>query len=251
MAEDARDILMRIEKTPMDFIESECRAVIEANPKVGVKDPLANGFTHQSLGGGRKTNYFSIDDFTFPVGLIDTDGGNPQSKQQQAQMGQMQEHLAKMQEMMTKMGGEKGSSQKKSSEFTAFMNKGRGAPTYPADLEQMSVTKKMDVSSTKIFDLCNKSTTVYGACILKRKAIGDNSLRGYLRIDFRQLLITDLNWDDGDVIKEDFKFVCRAATVTYCMSTMTTDGSFTGTKLIQLPPQSWNVPNVTPPSNSQ
>jgi type VI protein secretion system component Hcp len=40
-------------------------------------------------------------------------------------------------------------------------------------------------------------------------------LQGYFRIDFTDVLLTDLDWDDGDTIKETAKFVCRQIQIQY------------------------------------
>ncbi|HKM64968.1 MAG TPA: type VI secretion system tube protein Hcp [Acidisphaera sp.] len=229
MAEDARDILMKLEITEGNCVDAECSAVIEASPTLGVKDALADGFEHQSLVGGAQVNYFAIDDFTFPVGL------KPDSEPDKLAEA-LNKHLASQ-------GKDKVPTK---SEFTRFMEGGHagisGKQSYPANLDQMSIIKKLDVSSTGIFRLCKESKTLFGASILKRKAIGGDSLRGYLRIDFFEVLITDLGWDNADVVKEDFKFVCRKATVRYCMETLTTDlRPRSLPKLVQIAEETWSV----------
>ena len=43
----------------------------------------------------------------------------------------------------------------------------------------------------------------------------DSGPKAYLRIDFTDLLITELDWDEGEVIKEKYKFVCRGVKMQY------------------------------------
>ena len=285
MAEDSRDVLMTLEITKGNFVPAECTSVIEAAPANGIKDALADGFTHQSQHGNKKTNYFSIEDFTFPVALADeTDAkdqmtaekakGADREKEVTKQFGKqfadlhernanLQQQIEDLHDRLAAVEGRKGSAGRKGSnsatslsdlklpetkepvEYSRFMSQGRSAmraKTYPADLDQISISKQMDQSSTTIFSLCRDSKTLYGASLLKRKAIGMESLRGYLRIDFFDVLITDLNWDEDDVVKEKFKFVCRRAVVQYAIETMTTDPQYKGAaKLIKLPSREWNV----------
>jgi type VI protein secretion system component Hcp len=105
-----------------------------------------------------------------------------------------------------------------SGSFSRFMNKGRmaaGAGSYSSDLEPVSISKLMDASSLQLLDMCLKSTTIDSAVIIKRRGVGADFLRTYLRVEFTDLLITDFNWDEDDVIKEKIKFVCRKAQVQY------------------------------------
>ena len=237
MAEDLRDILMKLEVTTGLHIEAECTAIIEANPKIGAKDELASGFTAQNLAGGRRTNYFSIDEFTFPLALIDADDEEDSETRRQRQ------HEEKLQMLLEASQEGKGMRARRKTEFTRFMTQGRRTArerSYPADLEQITITKRFDVSSTNIFRLCKDNKTLFGASILKRKPIGDQSLRTYLRLDFTDVLITDLSWEDGDFVKEQFKFVCRKAEVTYCMEGPSTD-TRTAPKLCKMPTTSWSV----------
>jgi len=246
MAEDLRDILMKIEISKGKHIEAECTAVIEANPKVGAKDVLANSFTMQSLEGGRKTNYFAVDEFTFPLALIDVDDEEDEDRRRQRRQGEDIEEL----KAMVKAGADgKGMRPRRKPEFTTFMTGGSGGRkrSYPADLEQVTITKRFDVSSLTLFKHCRDSKTLFGASIIKRRPIGDQSLRTYLRIDFEDVLITDLSWEDDDIVREQFKFVCRKAEVTYCMEGASTD-SVASTKLIQLQPRSWSMLNLKPTS---
>ena len=38
---------------------------------------------------------------------------------------------------------------------------------------------------------------------------------GYLRIDFRDVLLTGLAWDDGDMVTERITFICKAMRLRY------------------------------------
>jgi type VI protein secretion system component Hcp len=82
-------------------------------------------------------------------------------------------------------------------------------------MEPISVTRKMDAGSIQLFDSCQNIMILDKAIILKRRALGADALQTYMRIDFTNLLITDLDWQEDDVIKETFKFICREVKIQY------------------------------------
>ena len=89
-----------------------------------------------------------------------------------------------------------------------------------------------------LFDACINSTTLNSAVLIKRRGGGGKELRTYLRIEFTDLLITDFNWDEDDVIKEKIKFVCRKAHVQYSIE------NNDGTLKPAGQPRKWSVQNL-------
>jgi type VI protein secretion system component Hcp len=80
------------------------------------------------------------------------------------------------------------------------------------------------MASPVMFQDCGKATPYAYAAIVQRKVVGgglantdgSSSLMSYLRIDFKDVVITQLSWnsqDDG--IKETFQIVCAQAAVQY------------------------------------
>ena len=218
MADDTRDILMKMMQGPVP-VDSECKAVIAKG------DTLASGFMSSipSNRGGTRPNYFAIKDFTFQVALSG-DGaakGAAAAQNEQSKLA-MQEIEKKLKDRSPELAGLQLNAPKNSAEFQRFMANGRAdmrVKTYPADLEAISVTKELDATSLTLLKGCVTSVTFKNATLLKRKATGDNELRTYLRIDFTDLLITEFNWDEDEVVTEKFKFVCRKAIVQYAVET--------------------------------
>ncbi len=87
---------------------------------------------------------------------------------------------------------------------------------YPVVLEPFSFTRLMDKASPIFFQNCCNSVSFDSATLVKRKVTGASLvLQAFLRIDFSNVLIIGLDWDDGNVVKEKCKFICRGVTVQY------------------------------------
>jgi type VI protein secretion system component Hcp len=111
-------------------------------------------------------------------------------------------------------------------------------PPYRLQMDEFSITRLYDKASPVLFEKCCNSDSIVSASLVKRKLIGADMLRGFLRIDFDDLLLTHIEWENGDVVKETFKFVFRKITVTY-----RTVSYAKGSNLPQLktmPTVSWN-----------
>jgi type VI protein secretion system component Hcp len=289
MAEDSRDVLMKLEMTPGKSLPAECTAVISA------EDPMARGFRGTNTAGNLiRGNYFSIEDFTFDAGISDRGGADPDAQQAQNTRNQvnsvaqqvnrsfaathnlianahsliatLEQRVAQLESIIAGMpagrglsvgrnGGRtggaggfgnagdagryevKGGSGAETNAFNRFLTEGRNflkreKRSYHSDLEPISITKRMDLSSPTLFDSMRNSFKFHAATIIRRKAIGGQMLRTYLRIDFGDVMITELNWDDDDVIKETFKFVCRSASVRYAIETPSTDPGRRGSAVL-------------------
>jgi type VI protein secretion system component Hcp len=282
VAEDDRDILMKLEMTAGNYVPSECSSMVTS------ADKLASGFTGSTaVGSSASGNYFAVEDFTFDVGITEPgqmDALKAQQQQSNEQTTQVVKQVNKavgslqsqitaliarcqsLEQRLAEVTGGKASSGgggngnttasvdsislsaggKETGAFGRFLSEGRSftrkGKAYPSDLDAVSITRRMDISSTTLFDCCKKSFKFKSATILKRKAIGGSVLRGYLRIDFKDVMLTELNWDDDEVIKETFKFVCREATVQYAMETPPSGKFSQGMAIMKpIPPETWSL----------
>jgi type VI protein secretion system component Hcp len=91
---------------------------------------------------------------------------------------------------------------------------------YPLDFDKFSFERVIDSASPIFFQACCTSQTFDSAVLVKRLAQGGVAGGGqpsaaYLRIDFTKVLITGINWDDGDVVKEKCEFICQGMKITY------------------------------------
>jgi type VI protein secretion system component Hcp len=230
MADESRDVLMKIVLNGT-AIPAECSAAVSSN------DTLASGFTSASSANQWKGNYFSVQDFQMEIGLLGDSAGTEVQKQEA-----LQEQFKQLWEaQQTNAEGKPLMARASAGEYARFMNSGRSATrakSYSANLEPVSITKMMDASSLTLFKACINSTTLDSAVLIKRRGGGAKHLRTYLRIEFTNLLITDFNWDEDDVVKEKIKFVCREAKVQYAIEN--DDGT------LQKPaqPRKWSVLNL-------
>jgi type VI protein secretion system component Hcp len=80
----------------------------------------------------------------------------------------------------------------------------------------------MDTASPLLVQRCFQSKPYVSAALVMRKVGGtqfgsDSTIAAlpFLRIDFSTVLITSVDWDAGDVVKEKCSFVCRGVKVKY------------------------------------
>lgn len=88
------------------------------------------------------------------------------------------------------------------------------------EFDRFSFSRAIDSASPVFFEACCSSRTFDSAVLVKRLSQGDHRsgavpALGYLRIDFRKVLIVGVNWDDGDVVMERCEFICQGLTVAY------------------------------------
>jgi type VI protein secretion system component Hcp len=222
MAEDSRDVLMQL--VPGQGRNSLTTIPSESQADIGKDDTLATNFT---AAGKSDANFFSIQDFTFQVALSSSDTAAKAGavmKENQAQTQQQMKALEKQIASAKVPGLENfklgGSGTSGSSSFSRFMSGGARAlrgKTYPADLEAITIVKQLDATSPTLLKACLDSTTFKSGTVLKRKATGSSELRTFLRMDFVDLMIIDFAWEEDDVVKETFKFICRGAAVQYAI----------------------------------
>jgi type VI protein secretion system component Hcp len=88
--------------------------------------------------------------------------------------------------------------------------------SFPVDMEPFSFTRLIDRASPLLFENCANSISFASATLVKRKVTGQKlALQAFLRMDFKDVLIVGISWDDGDILKEKCKFICRGVTVQY------------------------------------
>lgn len=94
--------------------------------------------------------------------------------------------------------------------------------TYQPEISPVEITRGIDVASTFLLDYCIRREVLKSATLIKRKAAGGMLADGtmtsgeiYLRFDFDTVLITKIDWDEDDPVKEKLQFISRAVTVSY------------------------------------
>jgi type VI protein secretion system component Hcp len=202
MAEDNRDMLMMFKG-----VGGEARSVVDTD------DPLAKDFT--------AGNFFEIKDFKFGVNQVDSGGSGSGAKptltdeHKKAGYQQKPDGTIVDKEGKTIPGGTVSSPK-----FTNFVT-GKGKTSYPSDLDPFEFTRFIDIATLSLFQGLTTLKTFPTVSLVKRKAMGavltsdTSALRGYLRLDFTDVLVISLDWDEDDVIKETVKFICRGVKVRY------------------------------------
>lgn len=87
---------------------------------------------------------------------------------------------------------------------------------YPVEFDTFSFTRLIDSASPVFFQACCATNSFDSATLVKRVSIGaDKPATGFLRLDFKEVLITGIDWDDGEVLNETCKFICKAFSLQY------------------------------------
>jgi len=182
------DILMRIKKDGAYLgVAGESQTSIDKN------DELTKDFT--------PGKYVEIEDFDFGISLVDKDTSDDEETEQKGKDG-------------------KPKKKSKDGKFYKFTTSSADVGAlYPVTIDEVSVSRQMDSSSPVLLTSCFNTKSLQQICIVKRKVAGGASKLDnipYLRLEFDNVLITDLSWEVGDqIMKEKLKFVCRKITMKY------------------------------------
>jgi type VI protein secretion system component Hcp len=186
------EILMKIESSPGKAIAAECQLIVDP------EDTLMKDFSDGK--------YYQIENFSFSAGLQEEPKppapgpppGNNQPVHGTTAKPEKVKAKAKFAKWRNERAGEGGSAR------------------YPLEVEPVSFTRLMDQASTVLFEGLCKSQTFASATIVRRMSTGDGAGgKAYLRLDFTDVMIVGLDWDEEDVIKEKYKFVCRGVKVQF------------------------------------
>jgi type VI protein secretion system component Hcp len=203
MADDkTNDILMR-------FVQSNGQSVDgEAQSEVDYTDLLMLDF--------KDGKFFQVEDFSMGIEVSDEDPGKDNINT--AKVGTASAALQPSGPSI-KFGRWKSATRAEAKDIK-----------YPVQMDPFSFTRTIDKASLIFFESCVKSYSFKQATMVKRKVTGSagakdalitislgglSGLSGFLRLDFYDVLITSLQWDDGETIKEKGKFVFRRMTIQY------------------------------------
>lgn len=211
MANDVTDVLMTF-IAGSKGVPAECRSTWEPS------DSMRESF---QLGC-----FFEIEDFSFSGGLEPDDsgeGGANGSSMRNTGGGTLsfsdRERKA-LEKDPSKVANLLAGKSKTPGKFAKYIDD----PTKfkaKVDLQEISITRQIDKASPKFLDACLLQRPYSSAVIVKRKVVGgigaSNTvhLMGFLRMEFDDPLITSVEWDDGETVKEKLKFVYRGLTVIY------------------------------------
>jgi type VI protein secretion system component Hcp len=193
MANDkSNDILMKFEMLNGQAVDGEAQSQLDS------RDMLLKDF--------KPGKFFQVEDFAFGVEVSDEDPGTDSINAVKGASANLQAKGPKI-----KFGRWKSA---KTSEAADIK--------YPVQMDPFSFTRVIDKASMTLFDSCINSISFKSATLIKRKITGHHrdtteltGLQTFLRIDFTDVLLISLEWDDGDAIKEKGKFVYRGMEIQY------------------------------------
>lgn len=97
---------------------------------------------------------------------------------------------------------------------------------YGCDLEEVTISRKVDCMSLELLELCGKQQAIDYIIVVRRKPVGTSrggstsnsgpkEFKAYLRYKFSEVLLTGVEWEDGEVVKEKVKFIYRTIETKY------------------------------------
>lgn len=196
------DMVMKfVQKRPAGPLYSEC--TLEKDPK----DPFMLDFT-QAPTDQDYSDFFQITKFDFGVEVKDED----QTKDKLATGSSAGPSVPKPFDMAK--AAVKGSFVSWRSATDAQLKQGK--IKYPLEFETFSFSRVIDAATPTFFESCLTSRTFESATLVKRVGVDHvkNPL-GFLQIKFNEVLIIGLDWDDGGLVTENCKFICRGFKLQY------------------------------------
>jgi type VI protein secretion system component Hcp len=192
----------------------------EALTKYNQSDDMMQDFKPQ--------RYCELQDFSFGIGLEDNEGGDDDRGEtgtdgaDENKLHGSDDGNASSRPKSGKSDG--GKSRKKVKKFKTFMETGMIPPSasnpnrggYEITLDEITITRQLDRMSVPLVKLWFDQTPLDYIIVVRRKFTGNPAYHeAFLRIKFTDVLITAIDWKDGDSISETMKFVYRGATVAY------------------------------------
>jgi type VI protein secretion system component Hcp len=201
MDQNKTDLIMKFVLERQDVL-AECALQIDRD------DPLMNDFKPADYKD--YSNFFEVTNFDFSLSVEDNDeSSNPAS---QAVNHSLRPTTARIRNMPAPPFARVRSATDSEAQ--------KIASTYPPKFGGASFERLIDRASPTFFMSCCTSKTFDSAVLVKRLSqgeIGGKSLpsQGYLRIEFYKVLITDISWDDGELVKEKCEFTCHSMKLIY------------------------------------
>lgn len=206
MPEDNNDLLLSFRRDKDgSYVTAECGAIVNPGDALIRPDDYKNDF--------RPGNFFEAQDFSFGAGLVDphdTDGVAANSKQHKDLVAALLKAGTKLPPGLAK------SADAGFKDWRYKLVSPTHASGYPVDLQEVSFSRLMDEASVQLFRACSYSEMFRTVTAIKRTITGEGQgMRSFMRMRFTDVLITDLKWDDDEVVKESIQFICRGVEVVY------------------------------------
>jgi type VI protein secretion system component Hcp len=192
------DMVMQfVRKNGGGAVYAEC--ALDKDPK----DEFMNGFTPQTY--DTYSDFFEITKFAFGIEVKDEDAAkkNPAANQHK--------HPSH-----DKGGKDNPKTKGAFMSWRAATDSDIKNIQYPLEPDKFSFDRLIDSASIDFFEACCTSQTFEKAILVKRVSTdATKPQQGFLKMVFYQVMITGLNWDDGEMLNETCEFVCRGFEVFY------------------------------------
>ena len=203
---DSIDVLMTF------LAESTGPVAGEGTSKWDPTDPMMEDF--------QEGYFFEVDDFDFGIGLGDSEsdrGGRGSGSSSSGNLGDNSLHGPPGRDGAS---GTPNAGGKSGSKFGKYIECPRNDYSwewaFKPEIKEITITKQVDISSARFVRSCLTYGNFQKAVLVKRKFTDRISLqRAFLRLEFKEPLITGVEWDEGDIIREKLKFICRGIVIAY------------------------------------
>jgi type VI protein secretion system component Hcp len=214
MANDGNDILMQLQTDDGSGLQAECQTEVNTDLDDYVWD-YYNG------------TFFEIKDFSLGFKIEDRDStkdGSGKGASGQALVHGSGRPLIGAGLNRTSPGSTLAAKQEKEAKSaqgifsrwkSATADDLRGMKRYPCKPDEFELTRDYDKASSILFRSCCDSVPFKSASMVKRKVVGGDKLRGYLRLEFEDVLITHVGWQNGEVLQEKVRFMFRKIRIRY------------------------------------
>lgn len=212
MDESSTDLIMRFVMKGGQDVLAEC-ALDKAED-----DDLMDKFEPSDY--DTYSNFFEITDFDFGIEVDPEERSQNALSQTQRPMMTSGGGIGGTSRLPQQQGGQNGRGPRiKQDEWSRWRSVPgdeykKIAKKYQVDAQKMSFSRVIDRASPLFFESCCNSKPFDKAVIVKRVSRGmvnGKSLLpiSYLKIEFGDVLITGVDWTDGDLVKEKIEFICR------------------------------------------
>lgn len=201
---ESNDVLMTFIDNNGRGVAAECTSVWDHDDTDMMKD-FEDG------------KFFQVDDFDFGVSLGDSEDSGSESggSSAAADLGGNSLHAPPGRDgAPAAQNAEKKKAKSSSKRFAKYLE--GGDIEFKPEVKEITITKQVDISSVRLLQSCLTYGKFQKAVLVKRKFTGGFAFHeAFLRIEFKEPLITGIDWDEGEVVKEKIKFICRGIIVAY------------------------------------
>ena len=206
----------------MMFLDQNNKSVL-AESALGVlkDDPFMEGF-RAIVDYDEYSNFFEVSTFTFSmsvkpqdesVGALSGHGGGARGAPGAQGGGAAPAHTVSF-------PGRAPAAHDQFSRWRSAKNDEYKDIRFPIEFDTFNFSRIIDGASPPFFQACCNQHNFRSAALVRRVEIGsrgggERQAKGFLRLDFRDVALTSINWDDGELVTESVTFICKALKVRY------------------------------------